>query len=74
MKDKSSCRGLRREGKDGVVLVDWLTEEGYQNKRTSKTRKGMTESLKPPPKNHTLYMGILMMRNKRLPAKKPGYY
>ena len=49
-------------GEDGVVLVDLLTEEEYQNKQKfPKPAKVRTES-ESPKKSH-FYMGDLMMRN-----------
>ena len=53
MKDKAAVEVYGERGKDGVVLVDLLTEEEYQNKQ--KFAKVRTES-ESPKKSH-FYMG-----------------
>lgn len=40
MKDKAAVEVYGERGKDGVVLVDLLTEEEYQNKQNFQTCKG----------------------------------
>ena len=69
MKDKAAVEVYGERGKDGVVLVDLLTEEEYQNKQKfPKPAKVRTES--ESPKNHTFIWGDLMMRNGMLLKKK----
>ena len=56
MKDKAAVEVYGERGKDGVVLVDLLTEEEYQNKQKfPKPTKVRTES-ESPKKSH-FYMG-----------------
>ena len=56
MKDKAAVEVYGERGKDGVVLVDLLTEEEYQNKQKfPKPAKVRTES-ESPKKSH-FYMG-----------------
>ena len=56
MKDKAAVEDYGERGKDGVVLVDLLTEEEYQNKQKfPKPAKVRTES-ESPKKSH-FYMG-----------------
>ena len=56
MKDKAAVEVYGERGKDGVVLVDLLTEEEYQNKQKfPKSTKVRTES-ESPKKSH-FYMG-----------------
>ena len=56
MKDKAAVEVYGERGKDGVVLVDLLTEEEYQNKQKfPKPAKVKTES-ESPKKSH-FYMG-----------------
>ena len=56
MKDKAAVEAYGERGKDGVVLVDLLTEEEYQNKQKfPKPAKVRTES-ESPKKSH-FYMG-----------------
>ena len=48
MKDKAAVEVYGERGKDGVVLVDLLTEEEYQNKQKfPKPAKVRTESESP---------------------------
>ena len=52
MKDKAAVEVYGERGKDGVVLVDLLTEEEYQNKQKfPKPAKVRTES-ESPKKSH----------------------